>query len=698
MGNTTSHITKNEKEQNELNILINEYLNRIEDLESKKKETERKINDITTKQKISKPKDRIKLQEEKNILITKLNEYINMILDINNKLDELEKKVNEINQEYSAKGEKTLYFSKLNIEKFIREQNTIISSLLENQNELKPLIKIYIIYANKIDNLEKNTETLDKINYIKENINNLFNKYIDFNNTLLLHYNILIDIERNQRMPERTLYYEKTIEMISYLNIQKLYSNTISLIQSIHFSTRELKNFTFPEIFNLLEDYKKKEEEIIKYLENKEFSENFNYIIEKNPFNILNNSLFFKPNLTDEELLKKYSKDIIKISTKKNKKMKEYTKDIKNLKIKNTQLILLEIESYEEYNNILKNYIKNIQNGQKVIETFQNISIIDINNIIYDIKDIEDKIKLNNDILNVSIDPNIQKNITDLETEKQNKINILFNNYENIPTLISNDNNELLQYIYKIDDYFTNYIKQLNNELKLLKENKQNIELILEELNAQTVFTENINIIYNNNIKELDNINTKIININNILKKYTKIKLTVDTKIINLKNELIKNNIPIENKKQKINLVDPVNTVLNSYIIKPLNEFSNFNVDWLNDFYSKFRDGIITATGGIDYATKESIAGLNVAIGGVNTATTEINKVIRFTIDLLGDNFLKKVFSIILSVFMAMFPGKDLYYIQTYANYALIALFYIIFAIPLTIFLLLFLLMYSIIL
>jgi hypothetical protein len=363
----------------------------------------------------------------------------------------------------------------LDPDKFLLENENKIDLMIENKNN-EEFIEIIS------DNLNKDFEKIEEINYIKEND---YNKYIINNIKILKLFN---NNEIN--------FYTKNIEIIN---------------DEIKFKRKIIKFI----------NYNKFKKNIIIYLlKLKNICENIeqqNFIIKQieyfnDEINILNNNEF---------------KQIIN-------KIKNIEEIIKKLLYKIENKIINNIE-INKYKNKIQNYIKNDNillnktNLNKI--DYENIKVEDLRKII---KDIKEEIKIKNNYLNKL------KQIQEFNFYiKKNKdvVNELIKNYNKE---IGNDNkstiNDKLLYLNKLFLYYNekDHLENDLNMIKLKKEYKDNkvekkINKFINEVLENKTINENMDVNILSSKKKIFFIeilalinNEKIIEIPNNDKEYIK--------------------------------------------------------------------------------------------------------------------------------------------------------------------------------
>ena len=290
-------------------------------------------------------------------------------------------------------------------------------------------------------NISFNSQSYSNLNNIKTNINQSeFYKKFN-NNKSFSFFRGLLNQENNNETKNseininNNLFKEKIKSIISLCQkYAKIMSNSINFIE-----VNSINNNTdiFIELKNIIKQYNKFifSEKIKNFIFKEDFFQKNNNFLIKNTKN-LNNFNFkeFEPkNLNFTEKFR------TKISALKNEKCKIYD-ELNNCKKKNKFLALekdemeIEINKLKKENEALKSKIKNLENIEKEfllqnnennklkgqIENL-NIDIKNKENIINNLQQILEQIKLNSNIINTNYNRNnITKNNNKIENNKQN--------------------------------------------------------------------------------------------------------------------------------------------------------------------------------------------------------------------------------------------------------------------------------------
>ena len=289
-------------------------------------------------------------------------------------------------------------------------------------------------------NISFNSQSYSNLNNIKKNINQS-EFYKKFNNNKsfsffrgLLNQENNNDTKNSEININNNLFKEKIKPIISLCQkYAKIMSNSINFIE-----VNSINNNTdiFIELKNIIKQYNKFifSEKIKNFIFKEDFFQKNNFLIKSTKnLNNFNFKEFEPKNLNFTEKFR------TKISALKNEKCKIYD-ELNNCKKKNKFLALekdemeIEINKLKKENEALKSKIKNLENIEKeyLLQNNENNKLkgqienlnIDIKykeNIINNLQQILEQIKLNSNIINPNINRNnISKNNIKIENNKQN--------------------------------------------------------------------------------------------------------------------------------------------------------------------------------------------------------------------------------------------------------------------------------------
>ena len=421
----------------------------------------------------------------------------------------------------------------------------IVNNLSEKNNYFFENLKI--VKKNKIVNL---------ISYIKEFITNLINSYNnEYNKKIQILYN-----NDNNNINESKKIYEELNTKINDLDNRKLFnvSNRLMKIET------HINNINFKTNTN-------------------EDDNNINYKINKNIKDWQNNQLNSIIQNVKNEMQDNFNNKIEEIKSDYNNKINEiknyYNSEIDSLKRKFDNKNENDKKINENLENLInKNQKENNDKNSKLIETISN-NYNELNDKIKENKNIYEKenINIKNIIdkkekeINLTINKNnsdVKDNINDLIKELNDKVSNNEKKINNINNQIDNvkDNHELLnkkvnETILNEKDKFNKNNETLKNELNNEWDKKLNKKLDEYDSNFKKEM-ENNNIIMKerqNDINNLTNEFNKLMINNNSSTKSNKIEfetnviISIKDDIISLKNAEKNNNLKIELIKKDIN-------------------------------------------------------------------------------------------------------------------------------------------------
>ena len=564
---------------------------------------------------------------EKNILISNLqNQINNYILRENetSKKIELEKQINNSLKE-QIKQLKTDLKQKNNM---IAQNEDIGNKILklkrdvEKSREKNPKLgvndsKNNILLNNKINEykllIQEKDEIIKKLKIMNQNlVNKLKNNQLE-NITIKNYYT---DVEGNET---------NKVDLISYKNMEKQLQNYMNELNQKKYN------------LNIINDKNKKlislvnqKNQIIKEL--KEENEKINLKISN-----LNQSLKIKNTdlLQHQNMLIEKQKQIKTLTEYLNKVRKEKSSKINNISVKDMNLvkeinfqIISKNSKVKEYEMIIKeqnsklkekddnlNSLRNkfVDSSQEFYKNYEN----EINKLNIVINKLNNEIKSNNDKFNSS-KFNLENNIKDLESnlflERNNNKNITIEN-----TRYKEENDSLKKQILALTETIDSNQKNMKIKSELLTENKDKIN--------------DLEIINDNNDKEIKELKQKILASENENAKLSLLNIDLQNNLDNLNNEIKeskkiieKNNNEIiglkEERDEKLLKIEELAKQLNDYEItnKGLTlekkELLNLGEKHADDI--KKKDEEITKLNNEKNNLNDEINRLNIDIKGLN--------------------------------------------------------------------------------
>ena len=411
--------------------------------------------------------------------------------------------------------------------------------LMNNMNEqkIKDLTNQLIIYQNSLNEMGKSSD-LDSKKYIQQN-NNLNIKIMKLEKLIKEKDNIIINLKNGKQL----LNNNNTIFNLNNILKQKN-SKILELEQelNIYQKNENLLNTQIKDLNNKFQMKMNQYENEIALMKNNNISLNKNFLNK-------NNEILNLQNEKDETNVKFNNLNSKNISNNKNENditENQYEEVIRGLKN--------DIEIYQKRINQYENQINELSNKEK---NYNNLNNNNINNNSFALqKEIE---KLNKQI-------EILVNKNSIYEQRLNNMNIKYNNtyklLEDQKVTINQLNKEIINYKKKEklnEETNNNYIKQIedmnnnilstnkiieqkdelikqlnerkafqnysNNELYQIKNENENEEMQLKQDNYNNINNNNLskgNIIIGQDIKQLQELNNKIIEENNLIKKQNK--------------------------------------------------------------------------------------------------------------------------------------------------------------------------------